>query len=130
MCDQKFLIRYPSILTLSIGNRLVYVAKGGWNRKVCLLNTIFATSCSFSFPLLLLRATTIATAIFKRAITIWEAIQKRSHEPIYKNYIKNEAKKLRSTTLKVNIVVKHQKKIYFGGTNNIFAACSMYIGQL
>ena len=27
--------------------------------------------------------TTIAVAIVGRAITIWEAIQKRSHEPIY-----------------------------------------------
>ena len=30
------------------------------------------------------RATTIAVAIVGRAITIWEAIQKRSYEPIYK----------------------------------------------
>ena len=32
------------------------------------------------------RATTIAVAIVGRAITVWEAIQKRSHEPIYKTY--------------------------------------------
>jgi hypothetical protein len=38
------------------------------------------------------RATTIATAIVGRAIVIWEAIQKRSHEPIYKTYTKIEAK--------------------------------------
>ena len=34
------------------------------------------------------RATIIAIAIVGRAITIWEAIQKRSHEPIYKTYTK------------------------------------------
>ena len=34
------------------------------------------------------RATTIVVAIVGRAITIWEAIQKRSHEPIYKTYTK------------------------------------------
>ena len=33
------------------------------------------------------------------AITVWEAIQKRSHEPIYKTYTKIEAKRLRATTL-------------------------------
>ena len=32
-------------------------------------------------------------------ITIWEAKQKRSHEPIYKTYTKIEAKGLRATTL-------------------------------
>ena len=31
---------------------------------------------------------TIAVAIVGRAITIWEAIQKRSHEPIYKTNTK------------------------------------------
>ena len=46
------------------------------------------------------RATTIAVAIVGRAITIWEEIQKRSHdEPIYKTYTKIEAKGLRATTL-------------------------------
>jgi hypothetical protein len=30
---------------------------------------------------------------------MWEAIQKRSHEPIYKTYTKIEAKGLRATTL-------------------------------
>ena len=34
------------------------------------------------------RATTIAVVIVDRAIIIWEAIQKRSHEPIYKTYTK------------------------------------------
>jgi hypothetical protein len=34
------------------------------------------------------RATAIAVAIVGRAITIWEAIQKRSHEPIYKTHKK------------------------------------------
>jgi hypothetical protein len=34
------------------------------------------------------RVTTFAVAIVGRAITIWEAIQKRSHEPIYKTNTK------------------------------------------
>ena len=33
------------------------------------------------------RATTIAVAIVGGAITVWEAIQKRSHEPIYTNNV-------------------------------------------
>ena len=45
------------------------------------------------------RATTIAVAIVGRAITVWDAIQKRSHEPIYKTYTKIEAKGLRAITL-------------------------------
>ena len=45
------------------------------------------------------RATTIAVALVGRAITVWEAIQKRSHEQIYKTYTKIEAKGLRATTL-------------------------------
>ena len=39
-----------------------------------------------------------AVAIVGRAITVWEAIQKRSLEPIYKSHTKNEAKILRATT--------------------------------
>jgi hypothetical protein len=31
----------------------------------------------------------LAVAIVGRAIIIWEAIQKGSHEPIYKTYTKN-----------------------------------------
>jgi hypothetical protein len=38
------------------------------------------------------KATTIAVAIVGRAITLWEAIQKRSHEPNYKTHTKIEAK--------------------------------------
>ena len=41
----------------------------------------------------------MAVAIVGRAITVWEAIQKRSHEPIYKTYAIIEAKGLRATTL-------------------------------
>ena len=44
------------------------------------------------FPLLLLaiekRAKTIAIAIVGRSINIWEVIQKRSHERIYKTHTK------------------------------------------
>ena len=39
-------------------------------------------------PLRALKKTTIALTIVGRAITIWEAIQKRSHEPIYKTNAK------------------------------------------
>ena len=42
-------------------------------------------------------ATTIAVAIVGRAITIWEAMQKISHEPIYRTDTKNETKRLRTT---------------------------------
>ena len=44
-------------------------------------------------------ATTIAVAIVGKAINVWGAIKKRSHETIYKTYTKNEAKGLRATTL-------------------------------
>jgi hypothetical protein len=47
------------------------------------------------------RATTIAVTIVGRVITIWEAIQKRNHEPIYKTYIKIEAKRLKATYLAI-----------------------------
>ena len=42
--------------------------------------------------------TTIAVAIVRRALTIWKAIQKRSHESIYKTHTKIKAKRLRATT--------------------------------
>ena len=45
--------------------------------------------------------TTIAAAIVERAITIWEAIQKKRIEPIYKTYTKIEAKRLRATTFDI-----------------------------
>jgi hypothetical protein len=37
-------------------------------------------------------------------ITIWEAIQKRSHEPIYKTHTKVEAKRLLATTFAIAIL--------------------------
>ena len=49
-------------------------------------------------------AIAIVGAIVGRAITmitIWEAIQKRSHGPIYKTYTKIEAKILRETTFTI-----------------------------
>ena len=52
------------------------------------------------------RATAIAVAKVGRAITIWEAIQKRSHEPIYKADTKTEAKRLRPTTFTVTKLEK------------------------
>ena len=45
--------------------------------------------------------TTIAVAIVGRAITIWEAIQRRSHEQIYKIHTKIKAKRLRATTFAI-----------------------------
>ena len=36
--------------------------------------------------------------IVGRVITIWEAIQKRSYEPIYKTHTKIEAERLKATT--------------------------------
>ena len=46
-------------------------------------------------------AITIAVTIVGRAITIWEAIQKRGHEPFYKTHTKIEAKRLRATTFAI-----------------------------
>ena len=43
----------------------------------------------------------IAMSIVGRAITILEAIQKRSNEPIYKTYTKIEEKRLRTTTFAI-----------------------------
>ena len=78
-------------------------------------------------------------AIVGRAISIWEAIQKRSHEPIYKTHTKIEAKRLRAITNwgaieKSNIAIAILKKLknfkgnkncfsHFDGRNNIFADC-------
>ena len=53
-------------------------------------NSSFIQYCDSNISLTPLRATTIAIAIVGRAITIWEAIQKRSHEPIYKTNTKIE----------------------------------------
>ena len=47
------------------------------------------------------RATAIAVPIVGWAITIWEAIQKRSHKTIYKTYTKIEATRLRVTTFAI-----------------------------
>ena len=43
----------------------------------------------------------ITFSIVGRLITIWEATQKRSHEPILKTNTKNEAKRLRATTFAI-----------------------------
>ena len=48
-------------------------------------------------PLKRNRAATIAVAIVGGALTIWETIQIRSHEPIYKTNTKNEEKRFRVT---------------------------------
>ena len=41
------------------------------------------------------------SAIVRLAITIWGAIQKRSHKSMYKPDKKNEAKRLRATTFTI-----------------------------
>ena len=70
-----------------------------------------------------------------RAITIWRAIQKRSHEPIYKHNTKNEAKRLRATTFvisksdilmgsnrgKSNIAIEYQNLFCILGVLMIFS---------
>ena len=43
----------------------------------------------------------MAVSIVGRAINIWEAIQKTSHEPIYKTHTKIEAKRLRAITFAI-----------------------------
>ena len=60
----------------------------------------------------------IAVAIVKRAITIWEAILKRSHEPIYKTHAKIEAKRLRATAFAITIM---EKLPFLKGNRNYFA---------
>ena len=45
--------------------------------------------------------TTIAVAIVRRATTIQEAIQKRSHESIYKTHKKFKHKGVRATTFAI-----------------------------
>ena len=49
-----------------------------------------------ALPTISISIPTIAVAIVGRAITIWEAIEKRSHEPIYKTHTIIEAKRLRA----------------------------------
>ena len=53
----------------------------------------------FLFAIALKSVKDVATV--GRAITIWKAIQKRSHESIYKSDTNNEAKRLRATTLTI-----------------------------
>ena len=93
--------------------------------------------------------TTIAVAIFGRAITIWEAIQKRSHEPIYKTNKKNWSKEIKSDNFcyrkvgraitkwwaieKSPILINYQFErvtkiiLHFDGSNNIFADCTLQV---
>ena len=44
---------------------------------------------------------TVTVAIVQRAITIWEVIQERSHEPIYITHTKIEAKRLRAISFAI-----------------------------
>ena len=55
--------------------------------------------------------------IFGRVITIWEEIQKRSHEPIYKTHTKIEGKRLRATTYAIAIL---EKLPFLKGNKNYF----------
>ena len=60
---------------------------------------------------------------------MWEAIHKKSHEPIYKTYTKIEAKILRAKTVAIAILEKwpflkgNKNILHFDGGNNIFAYC-------
>ena len=63
------------------------------------------------------RVKTIAVAIVGKAITIWEAIQKRSHEPIYKTLI-NLIKTINLTKKKVTFSKTFTRKILFNSLRN------------
>ena len=68
--------------------------------------------CTFTLPYRFYerkRATTIAVAIVGRAITVWEAIQKRSHEPSSKIDTKKKAKQLRAKSA-ITKLEKRQRK--------------------
>ena len=52
-----------------------------------------------------------------RMITIWEVIQKRSFEPIYKTHTKIEAKRLRVTTFAIS---KLERLPFLKGNKNYF----------
>jgi hypothetical protein len=64
------------------------------------------------------RATTIVVTIVECLITIWKAIQKRSHEPIYTTHTKIEAKRLRATAF---AITKLQKLPSLQGNKKYFA---------
>ena len=73
-----------------------------------LFASFFASVLSFFFDGFLSKvialpttAIAIVVAIVGRAITIWEAIQKRSHETIYKTHTRIEAKRLRAKTFAI-----------------------------
>ena len=98
--------------------------------------------------------TTIAVAIAGRAITIWEAIQKSSHEQIYKNPYKNLSIEIKSDNfcyrkvgraitkwraIEKNPILRQQYWInyhfqrvtkiisHFDDSNNIFVDCIVHI---
>ena len=89
---------------------------GSFLSKVIALPTIaiaIVIALSKRLPLLFAnRATTIAVAIVGRAITIWEAIQKSSYEPIYETHTsKIEAKRLRATTFAITKLEERYRSI-------------------
>ena len=51
--------------------------------------------------------TIINVPIVGTAITVYGAIQKRSHKSIYKTNTRNEAKRLRATTLAIAKLEQH-----------------------
>jgi len=67
-----------------------------------LFAAFLVTVLCFFFDGSLFKVIALSTvAIVGRAITIWEAIQKRSYEPIYKTHTKIEAKRIRATTFAI-----------------------------
>ena len=88
-------------------------------------------SLQFSIFQLLQEQYVVGSAIIGRAITIWEAIQKRIHEPIYKMDTKNEAKRLKATAFAIDIAYCKNYPfdrvpkiiLYFGGNIIFFADC-------
>ena len=79
-----FLIALPKV----IGPQTIAIAY-----SCCSLSLLEAIAKRFPLHL--------APAIVGRAITIWKAIQKRRHEPVYKTNTRNEANTLRATTFDI-----------------------------
>ena len=95
----------------------------------------------FFFSLLPVVKLSLLILLVGRAITIWEAIQKRSHEPIYKKNLSREIKsdnfcyrKNRRAITKWGAIEKSKKRVtkiisHYDGSNNIFADCSVVMLQ-
>ena len=88
----------------SLVSVLCFFFDGAFSKVIALTNiatVIVLKALAKVMVILRKRATTIAVAKVRRAITIWEAIQKRSYESIYKTNMNIEAKRLRATTFAI-----------------------------